>query len=319
MLTGFMLAAVGCSSSDSIDATTTVSDTATTTSQASTTTAVDTIGLAEGLVFHTDDEGEWTLDVFYPSGEGPWPLVVVIPPQMSVDYVGPELAERGMVAVIADSWTTEGWKDASLWLSGEMDRAACVVGWAQAHAADYNADPEATTVDGYSGGAMPAAWVGLGLADDTMCDYPIVTLPIGLVAGESSFLFQAGRWDESFASGDQEPLATIDGFFSADRWNVSPDLQVALWSATNPIGETRSIENPPVADSWIWLREAGTPVVDDLTELGALDDGRIDWSDNALLMEHRMQQADVSVQNATYNIGHKYTDEIYDLIMSIQP
>jgi acetyl esterase/lipase len=238
---------------------------------------------------------------------------------MSVDYVGEALAERGVVAVVADAWTIKGWTDPAPHLYGEMDRAACVVGWAQAHAADYNANPEATTVDGYSGGAMAAAWVGLGLADDDKCEHPIAILPVGLVAGESQFLFQNARWDESFASGDPEPLATVDGYFNAERWTVSPDLEVALWSATKPIGETRSIENPPDIDSWIWLREAATPVVDDLTSLGALDDERIDWSDNALLMEHRMQQAGVTVQNATYDIGHQYTDEVYDLIMSIQP
>jgi acetyl esterase/lipase len=270
-------------------------------------------------VYHTDEEGEWTLDVFYPTGDGPWPLVVVLPPAMSVDYVGVNLAERGVVAVVADSWTIEGWVDPAPHLYGEMDRAACVVGWAQAHASDYSANPDATTVDGYSGGAMAATWVGLGLADDSECDDPIETLPVGLVAGESSFLFQHERWDDSFASGDPEPLATIDGLFNADRWNVSPALQVALWSASRPIGETRSIENPPATNSWIRLREAGTPVVNDLTALGALDDERIDWSDNALLMEHRMQQAGVNVQNATYGIGHEYTDEVYDLIMSIQP
>jgi hypothetical protein len=299
-----------------VEATTT---SATTTQPPTTTTVAATTAVDKGLVYHTDEEGDWTLDVFYPTGVGPWPLVVVIPPQMSVDYAGAELAQRGVVAVVADSWTIEGWKDPAPHLYGEMDRAACVVGWAQAHAADYNADSEATTVDGYSGGAMAAAWVGLGLADDAMCEYPIATLPVGLVAGESQFLFQHERWDESFASGDPEPLATVDGYFNADRWTVSPDLKVALWSAASPIGETRSVENPPDPDSWIWLREAATPVVDDLTSLGALDDGRIDWSDNALLMEQRMQQAGVSVQNATYDIGHNYAQEVYDLIMSIQP
>jgi hypothetical protein len=302
-----------------VEATTTITSATTTQPPATTTTVAAMTAVDEGLVYQIDDEGEWTLDVFYPTGEGPWPLVVVIPPQMSVDYVGAELAERGVVAVVADAWTIKGWTDPAPQLYGEMDRAACVVGWAQAHAADYNADAEATTVDGYSGGAMAAAWAGLGLADDTMCDYPISTLPVGLVAGESQFLFQHERWDESFASGDPEPLATLDGYFNAERWTVSPDLEVALWSATKPIGETRQIDNPPATDSWIWLREAATPVVDDLTSLGALDDGRIDWSDNALLMEQRMAQAGVSVQNDVYAIGHDYTQEVYDLIMSIQP
>jgi hypothetical protein len=328
-LAAVVLLLPGCGDTDdaaadtTLAATTTIEATTTTisatTTQQPTTTAVATTAVDSGLVYHTDEEGDWTLDVFYPTGEGPWPLVVVIPPQMSVDYVGAELAERGVVAVVADSWTIEGWIDPAPHLYGEMDRAACVVGWAQAHAADYNANPEATTVDGYSGGAMAAAWVGLGLADDAMCDHPIGTLPVGLVAGESQFLFHHERWDEPFSSGDPEPLATLDGYFNADRWTVSPDLEVALWSATNPIaiGETRPIENPPGADSWLWLREAATPVVDDLAALGAFDDERIDWSDNALLMEHRMHEAGISVQNATYDIGHKYTDEVYDLIASV--
>ena len=329
-LAAFALAVAGCSSSDptasdeyqaatttTVEATTTTSTT--TQPPATTTTVTVTTDVDKGLVYQTDDEGDWTLDVFYPTGEGPWPLVVTLPWTMSVDYAGKELAERGVVAVVADSWTTRGAIEPAAYIDGEMDRAACVVGWAQAHAADYNADPAATTVNGYSGGAMPAAWAGLGLADDTMCDYPILTLPVGLGAGESPFLFQHVRWDETFASGDQASFATLDGFFNADRWNISPDLEVALWSATNPIAETRSIEDPPAADSWIWLRETGTPVVDDLTALGALDDGRIDFSDNALLMEQRMQQAGVSVHNATYNIGHLYTTEVYDLIKSIQP
>ncbi len=270
-----------------VEATTTTVATTTTTSRATqpaaattqpaaaTTTVAGATAVDKGLVYHSDAEGDWTADVFYPTGDGPWPLVVVLPPGMSVDYVGEQLAERGVVAVVADSWTIVGWVDPAPHLYGEMDRAACVVGWAQAHAVDYNADPESTTVDGYSGGAMAAAWAGLGLADDSMCDYPISTLPVGLVVGESQFLFQHERWDDSFASGDPEPLATVDGFFNADRWNVSPDLQVALWSAVYPIAETRAVENPPNADSWMWLREAATPVVDDLTLLGALDDERI--------------------------------------------
>lgn len=99
---------------------------------------------------------------------------------------------------------------------------------------------------------------------------------------------------------------------------MSPELRVALWSAERPIAETRSVENPPGDDSWLWLREAATPFVEDFIALGALDDGRVDWADNARLMEYRMQQAGVDVQNVTYDIGHQYTEEVYDLIFSIQ-
>ncbi len=100
---------------------------------------------------------------------------------------------------------------------------------------------------------------------------------------------------------------------------MSPELRVGLWSAANPIAETRSIESPPATDSWIWLRDAATPVVDDLAAVGAFDDERVDWHDNALLMEQRLKPADIDVRNEVYNIGHDYADEVYDLILSVQP
>jgi len=296
----------------------------TTTAEALTTTTVESgdqvfeIASDEGLVYLTDDVGDWTLKVFYPIDDGPWPLIVVIPPQMKVDYAAQAMAKRGAVTVVADSWTIDGWSDPGAYINPEMDRAACVVGWAQAHAADYGASAESTTVDGYSGGGMAATWVGLGLADDTSCPHQINELPTGLVVGESQPLFHHQRWDPSFASGDSEPRAVLDGFFNPQNWNVSPDLRVALWSAENPMAETRSVDNPPGDDSWLWLREAATPFVDDLIALGALDDERVDWADNARLMEYRMQQAGVDVQNVTYDIGHAYTKHVYDLIFSIQ-
>jgi acetyl esterase/lipase len=200
-----------------------------------------------------------------------------------------------------------------------MDRAVCVVGWAQAHAADYGASAEATTVAGYSGGAMAAAWAGLGLANDAPCLEKMTELPVGLVLGESQFLFHHSRWDPAFMSGDPEPKATLDGLLNPQRWNVSPDLRVALWSSRMPLYENRTVENPPAEDSWIWLREAATPVVDDLIALGAFDDERFDFVDNALLMESRMKQGGIDVQSGIYEFGHEYTEEVFDLIFSIQP
>ena len=137
--------------------------------------------------------------------------------------------------------------------------------WAQAHGPEYGADPTVTTVTGYSGGAMAATWVGLGVADDSGCDDPIADLPVVLVTGENQFLFHHQRWDPAFESGDPEPQATLDGLLNPERWTVSPDLRVGLWSAANPIGETRPIENPPATDSWIWLRDTATPVVEEAT------------------------------------------------------
>jgi hypothetical protein len=278
-----------------------------------------TVAVDSDLVWLTDAEGDWKLSVFYPEAPGPRPLIVTLPPRMAPVTPPTEMATRGAVVVQPDSWTIQGWIDPAPHLYGEMNRAACAVGWAQAHAADYGADAAATTIDGYSGGAMVAAWVGLGLADDTACPFPMTALPVGLVVGENQVLFHDARWDPSFASGDPEPKATLDGLLNPQRWVTSPDLKVALWSATHPIAETRTVESPPGPDSWLWLRDAATPVVDDLIAVGALDDGRIDWGDNARLLEHRMLAAGVDVRNETFDIGHEYAPAVYDLIFSIQP
>lgn len=335
LVTALLLMLASCDSGGSSeDMPVTTEDEAATTTVVvtATTTRVDTTDAIGGasagsleitedadLVYLTDDEGDWGLRVFYPETEGPWPLIVVIPPQAGQVVAAREMAQRGAVTVVADAWTKAWSGDPAPHVYGEMNRAVCIVGWAQAHAADYGASAKATTVAGYSGGAMAAAWAGLGLADGTACPEKMTELPVALVLGESQFLFHHERWDPAFRSEDPEPKATLDGLFNPQRWNVSPDLRVALWSAEHPIGETRSIENPPAEDSWIWLREAATPVVDDLIALGAFDDERVDWADNARLMELRMQQAGIDVQNVTYDIGHEYTDEVYDLIFSIQP
>ena len=78
------------------------------------------------------------------------------------------------------------------------------------------------------------------------------------------------------------------------------------------------MENPPDEGSWVWIRETASLHVDDLAAVGAFDDGLIDWADNARLMELRMQAAGVDVRNEVYDIPHEYTDEVYDLILSLR-
>ena len=63
----------------------------------------------------------------------------------------------------------------------------------------------------------------------------------------------------------------------------------------------------------------GRPSNEDLIAVGALDDGLIEWHDNALLMERRLRSAGINVRNEVYDIGHVYTTEVYDLIFSILP
>ena len=316
------MAAMSCSSGGDSGATATAPSSSESPSQTARPESEEIMNEVNGLVYLADDVGEWTLDVASPTTDGPWPLIVVIPEVTGADRaVAAELVERGAVVVSGEDWApAEAWSsDPSPHLYGAMDRAACIVSWAQTHADEYGADAQLTTVTGYSGAAMATAWVGLGLADDSQCDDPITHLPVALAAGESQFLFHHSRWDSDFESGDPEPIDTLDGLVNPTSWEVSPDLRVALWSAADPIGETRAIENPPGDDSWVWIREAASPHVDDLAAVGAFDDEQIDWADNARLMELRMKEAGIDVRNEVYDIGHDYTDEVYDLIFSIQP
>jgi hypothetical protein len=130
LLTGLVasaLVAAGCdgtgTSGDEIATTSTASATTTTTTSTTLATAPETttteanpdqgfeIAEDKGLVYLTDDEGDWTLNVFYPAEGGPWPLIVVIPPQGGATYAARAMAQRGAVAVVADSWTIVGWED----------------------------------------------------------------------------------------------------------------------------------------------------------------------------------------------------------------
>ena len=65
-------------------------------------------------------------------------------------------------------------------------------------------------------------------------------------------------------------------------------------------------------------RDAASPFAADLALLGGFDDGRIDWADNADLMQQRMRDAGVDVTNDTFPNPHAYTADVFDLIFSIQ-
>jgi acetyl esterase/lipase len=303
--------------------TTITSTTVPATTAPSTTVVIDRLEVdqVKELPYLSDDEGEWTLDVFYPTEEGPWPLVVVFPgacDNCAAITLARTLAQRGAVVAAPRYWHGPGSSTATDYLIGNIhnDRAACAVGYAQAIATDYAGRADQTTVVGFSAGVHPAGWVGLGVADDEMCEEQITHPPVGLVVGDSQFIFQDTLWDDAFQNETLGAADTVDRFINPARWNVPDNLSVFLWS-TESGGTSRPIEDPPEPDSWVWSRDTTGTLVEDLGAVGALDTGRVGFFGNGLLLEQRMLDAGIDVTHVQYPGGHNYNLEVYDRIMEV--
>ena len=276
--------------------------------------------LSDEVVYHDDEDGEWVMDVFYPDGEGPWPLVIIYHGLTTVPSVSEArtIAERGAVAV-APTWikvlppemTRGEYIDGML-----FDRAACAVGVAQKLAVEYGANPEQTTISGFSAGVHPAGWVGLGVVRNELCETPLTYQPVGLVLGDDQLLFYEDAWDELVADPDGSQGAdTVDRFANPERWDVPEDLSVYLWTSDYRHG--RDIENPPDPGSWILSRDTTGTLLDDLASLGAFDDEFVDFMDNGLLMEMRMKVAGIEVVHEAVGGGHYYGPTVFDAIESL--
>ena len=301
--------------------TTTAATTTTTTSATTTTVANDgqfTV-LTDEVVYHEDDDGAWEMKVFYPDGDGPWPLVVVyhgIPEGPSVTEAR-TIAARGAVAM-APRWvkvfppemTREEYIDGAL-----FDRAACAVNEAQRLAPDYGADPTQTTISGFSAGMHAAGWVGLGIVRNDLCQTPMLAQPVNVVLGDAQFLFYEDGFDDSLADPDSPAADTVDRFVNPERYNVSEDLSVYLW--TSGFRHGRDVEVSPPADSWIGLRNTTGTLLDDLTAVGAFEDEWLDWMDCGHLMEMRMTNAGIDVLHEAVGGGHRYGAKVYDTIAEL--
>ncbi len=320
-----LLAACGSGTAGSTPVTTTPPATAAATAAPSPATPAPVAGdepfalLTDSVVYHEDDAGAWSMDVFYPDAEGPWPLVIVYNGMSTSTAAGEarEIAARGAVAV-APQWlkvtppelTLEDYIDGGL-----FDRAACAVNAAQHLAADYGADPTRTTVAGFSAGMHPTGWVGLGVVRNDVCQTPQLYQPVGLVMGDSQFLFYEQGWDSSLADPESPAADTVDRFVNPERWDVPDNLAVYLWTSDYPYG--RDIENPPSAESWIQSRDTTGTLINDLTVLEAFDDKWVDWMDNGLLMEMRMKGAGLGVIHEAVGGEHAYSSRVFDAIESL--
>lgn len=206
------------------------------------------------------------------------------------------------MVVVAPRWATPEWTLSNLeaigtgaaYASGEFfDVAQCAFAAAQKAATDHGGNPEWTTVEGFSAGVHPAAWVGLGLVRDDPCPDAVTVAPIGLVLGDSNWLFQRDQFDGAFGDESSPGTDTVDRYLNPERWTVPDGFVAYLWSSESTVTE-RPVEMPPSAESWLRAR-GDDDLVDDLDSVGALDDGSVGFLDNGLLQHLRMRQAGITV------------------------
>ena len=291
------------------------------TSPPTTSGMIGNVAYIDRLVYYEDVDRTLHTAVYFPAeGDGPWPVVIVYSEhrrRAQDQALARRIAERGAVA-FAPVWVDEYAATATEYLAGAMwERAACVVGYAQAQADSYGGDPVRTTVVGAAGGEHPAAWVALGLADSSICAEPILYQPSGLVAGLSQWLFQEEQFDPAYAAEDSVAIDTVDRFFSPERWNPADELSVFLW-ATAWSDNSNQIEDPPSVDSWVWSRDPDGDIVEDLAAVGAFADGLITYGDNARLMELRMLQAGIDVTYSESDAaGYSLDDSVFESLWQL--
>lgn len=275
------------------------------------------------LTWDTPDGESWPLDVIHPvdSIDGGWPVLITF----HGGTTGTSAADMAAVAasgavVVGPRWVAPEWSttnidaiDADDYVDGMLfDTAKCALGAAQQAAADYGGNPEWTTVEGFSAGVHPAAWVGLGVVRDDPCPDVDVIAPTALVLGDSQWLFEGvqGEWDETFLDETSRAPDTVDRFLNPDRWSVPDDFVAYLWS-TESTDVDRMVENPPAADSWLRTR-GGDDLITDLDAVGAFDDGSIGFLDNGLLQAFRMTQADLDVVHEQLAGSHSRKSDMID-------
>lgn len=309
----------------------------TTTPQATTTTSVDRVSLtwatptvlpeSVGVEVQATTGNEWPMLVALPDESaraGKLPVVVYFHGSAAGTPVdGLDAIARQGAVVVVPRWILPNWRFTNLGaLSPEeyadgywFDVAACAFAAAQEVAVEYGGDANATTVAGFSAGVHPAAWVALAPPRNNLCPEREYVRPQALVLGDSQLLFQGTGWDATFEEPGSLAVDTVERFLNPDRWVGVPEGFTAyLWS-TEATADARDVEE---TDLWLRTRmQDSEMLISDLVSVGAFEDGRILFDDNALLLEKRLGEAGVPVLHERFSTNHSYTSDVYDRILQL--
>jgi acetyl esterase/lipase len=281
--------------------------------QASLSMGVETIADLEYLSTETES---FALDVYQPDGEGPFPVLVLFhgsTPQGKDSHhtrrMAEALAASGLV-VFAPTWnvslttlTGDGWQES-------MDRASCALAYAEEHAPDHGADPSALATIGWSAGAQPAAWLALGhgTPGDGCAVDTDPTVPNGAVLIDSEYFLHTDYFQRLFDNDAGAASAIVAGFIDPTTWSTADDATFRLVAAETQGMSVRSIGDPTDPTSWLAERDADGSLITELEGLGALEDGQVDYIDQAMLLQLRLERAGV---DATFNtVPGDHTDAV---------
>jgi len=266
------------------------------------------------------------MDAYVPVGAGPWPILVTFhgnsadgKDTRSNTIIAEEAARRGML-VVAPTWIA-----GDPFPLGVDDIVAlrhagnCATAAAQDWAAELGGDVSETVVHGFSAGTGPALAATVAPMDGVPgCRTPAAPASVaGAVLGDGEFFYHSAPFDGAFAEDLGAMQREVAALSDPRRWPADLGARVYVWAA-----EAGTAPRPvadPDGDAFAWLpsRDPDGTIRADLDDLGALDDGIVDYLDAARFIDRRLGGAGVDVEFQVYPGGHSVADKVDEVVTAI--
>jgi hypothetical protein len=238
----------------------------------------------------------------------------------AVTIVADAAAAAGMV-VFTPEWVN--WDPFPILLD-ELTRLRqagdCAVAFAQEHAPRFGGDPARTVTSGFSAGTGPALTSAIEPVTGTAvagCVSPPATEPVvGTVLGDGEYFWHSEEFDGAFGT---DPIAMLDeaeSLIEPSDWRADPDLRIRLWAAGDGTAP-RSLDPNGGEVDWLTARDGDGSIRSDLGEMGALDDGAVDYVDSAALLERRAAAAGFDVDLEIFPGGHTTSDKAPEIVRKL--
>jgi acetyl esterase/lipase len=297
----------------------------TTTQVVSTTNAGEPKVATTDVLFMTQEGHELLVDVYVPEEGGPHSVVVAfhgLPSNKDENRpIGREFAESGLLTFVPTWLTKEQWTADPLPadLIANYEAATCILAFAQEHAERYGGDPTQTVVYGFSAGAQPAAWLGLGHTTDVPQGCVAVgspSPPVGAVLGDSEYVLHSEFFDYGFATDPEGMQRRVADFVDPATWPDTLSAAFRVWSVE---GATLA---RPIADlwdkeSWLASRDPDGSIRTDLETLGLHNAGQISHIDEGVLLTMRLTGHGLDATHDLFPGGHESFDKLDDMVTYI--